>query len=495
LDNFWGLAMIFINMQKMIITARIIYCAMLLFAFPSRSGAENITNALQAFLQQRVEVEKRDAAIVVGLVDERGSYIVSNGKLDNGVHRDVDGDTLFEVGSITKTFTALLLQDMIERGDMKLDDPVAMYLPASVRMPSRNGKPITLLELVIHTSGLPENPDNLGPTWANYTTEELYTFLSRCKLTNDPGTRYEYSNLGALLLGHVIELRAGTNYESLLVDRVCRPLGMNSTRCILTSELKVRATPGHDPSGKAFWNEVRSPVFYPQGGLWTTANDLIKYASAYLCLTQTGLAPLFKKAREVHAQPGIPAQNLGSWVVQTDPLGRRFSFHAGDTAGYSAFVGFDEAKKRGVVILCSTSDPVDVDGLFALLIESEWHPDKRPREAKIGNHIYDSFVGQYQCSPQSASVIGIDIRRVGDRLFAQTTGSRPLGIRILLPPIEGELVPESETSLFGRLSGMPITFSRNSQNEVLGLTVQFGAKASYYKKISDRSSSPPEQSQ
>jgi CubicO group peptidase (beta-lactamase class C family) len=465
---------------------------MLLSAFPFRVVAEDFTNAIHAFLQQRVEAEKKDVGMVVGIVDEHGSSIVSDGKMDNGTDQEVNGDTLFEIGSITKTFTALLLQDMIERGDMKLDDPVTKYLPESVKMPTRNGKEITLLQLVIHTSGLPENPDNLGPTWADYSTDQLYAFLSGYKLTDDPGTRYKYSNLGASLLGHVIELKAGTNYESLVADRICRPLEMNSTRCMLTPELKVRLTPGHNQFGDSLWNENRSPIFYPQGGLRSTANDLLKYVSAYLGVARTGLAPLFEKTHEVHVQSGIPTQNLGSWVVQTDPQGRKFVFHAGDTAGYSAFVGFDETRHRGVVILCSTADPEDVDGIFALLLENEWHSDQRPKEIKISGSICDSFVGQYQRSPHSASAPGIGIRREGNRIFAQTTGPRSLAIRALLPSIEGELLPESETRLFGRLSGMPITFSRDTQNKVTGLTVQFGGETFYYEKISNQPPQAPE---
>jgi len=465
---------------------------MLLSAIPFRAAAEDFTNAIYAYLEQRVEVEKQDVGIVVGLVDEHGSRIISCGKLDNGTDQEVNGDTLFEIGSITKTFTALLLWDMIERGDMKLNDPVAKYLPRSVKMPTRNGKEITLLQLVIHTSGLPENPDNLGPTWADYTTNELYAFLSGCKLTDDPGTRYKYSNLGASLLGHAIALKAGTNYESLVVDRICRPLEMNSTRCMLTPELKARLTPGHDQFGDAWWNENRSPVFFPQGGLRSTANDLLKFMSAYLGLTRTSLTPLFEKTHAVYVQSGIPTQNLGSWVVQTDPQGRKFVYHAGDTAGYSAFVGFDEARHRGVVILCSTSDPDDVDGIFAILLENEWQSDQRPTAIKISDSICDSFVGQYQRSPHSASAPGVGIRREGNRIFAQTTGPRSLAIRALLPPIEGELLAESETCLFGRLSGRPITFSRDARDKVTGLTVQFGGETFHYEKISDQSPKAPE---
>jgi CubicO group peptidase (beta-lactamase class C family) len=95
-------------------------------------------------------LKKRDVGIVVGIVDEHGSSVVSCGKLDNDNDKEVNGDTLFEIGSVTKTFTGLLLQDMIERGEMKLDDPVAKYLPKLVKMPTRNGKEITLLQLATH---------------------------------------------------------------------------------------------------------------------------------------------------------------------------------------------------------------------------------------------------------------------------------------------------------------------------------------------------------
>ena len=126
----------------------IIVTALVLLFVPVPAAAEEFSHAVQAFLQQRARMEKRDAGIVVGRVDIHGSRIVASGSMENGTGRRVDGDTLFQIGSITKTFTALLLQDMIERDAMRLDDPVAKYLPASVRMPTRNGKEITLRQLV-----------------------------------------------------------------------------------------------------------------------------------------------------------------------------------------------------------------------------------------------------------------------------------------------------------------------------------------------------------
>jgi len=124
-------------------------------------AAEDFTNAVRAFLQDHVDLEKRSVGIVVGFVDEHGSRVVSYGKADNENSPEVNGDTLFEIGSVTKSFTALLLQDMIVRNEMKLSDPAGKFLPASIKMPIHGGKEITLLHLATHSSGLPRDYDGL----------------------------------------------------------------------------------------------------------------------------------------------------------------------------------------------------------------------------------------------------------------------------------------------------------------------------------------------
>src|SRR5262245_59461012 len=124
----------------------------------SASAADSYEDSVQAFL--RDNFDHASAGMVVGIVDERGSRVYSAGKLDNGTDRAVDGDTVFEIGSVTKTFTALLLLDMAQRGEVKLDDPVAKYLPEAVKVPAHDGKKITLVNLAAQDSGLPFNADN-----------------------------------------------------------------------------------------------------------------------------------------------------------------------------------------------------------------------------------------------------------------------------------------------------------------------------------------------
>ena len=161
------------------------------------------------------------------------------------VRRTARGDTVFEIGSGTKVFTSLLLADMAHRGEVALDDTIGKYLPPDVKMPERNGRSITLVDLATHTSGLPRLPTNLSPKdpnnpYADYSVEQFYQFLSTYQLTRDIGSQYEYSNLGGGLLGHILALRAGMSYEALVESRICDPLGMNSTRITLIPEMKRR---------------------------------------------------------------------------------------------------------------------------------------------------------------------------------------------------------------------------------------------------------------
>src|SRR5690349_19188681 len=147
--------------------------------------------ALKTFLHQTFD--GKNVGMVIGLVDEHGSRVFGAGSPDNGPSQEMNGDTVFEIGSITKTFTALLLQDMVESREMKLNDPVGRYLPESARMPQGNGKQITLLNLAAQDSGLPFNPSNLSSgenPFAAYTAEKLYDFLSGYTLTNDPGAKF-----------------------------------------------------------------------------------------------------------------------------------------------------------------------------------------------------------------------------------------------------------------------------------------------------------------
>lgn len=475
------------------ICLRVICFTILLLAFSFHVSAEDFTNAIHAYLQQRIEVEKRDVGIVVGIVDEKGSNIISCGKLDNGTDQKVNEDTIFELGSITKTFTALLLQDMVERGQMNLDDPVAKYLPKSVKVPAYNGVQITLRQLVDFTSGLPTTsitwiPKRADNPRAEYTVKKMYDFLSDYKLTRSPGTKYEYSTVATALLGQAVSLKASANYESLVVNRICRPLKMDSTKITLTGEMKKRFAAGHafgyvvPPS---YWGALA-----PSGGFRSTANDLLKYVSANLGLTASSLTPAMEKTQIAQFNEDDNNVDIALvWDITHRPDGTKIISEGGLTEGFISFICFDKTRRRGIVVLCNSQD-FDICGFGMLLLESQWQTEKRPQEAKISNEILDSFVGQYR--PRSTNgQPAVGIYRRGDNLFAQIS-LKMITMGVLLPPITGQLQPQSKDCLFDRVCGIPITFSRNAAGKITGFTVDCFGNTFSYDKISDQLPKIPE---
>jgi CubicO group peptidase (beta-lactamase class C family) len=429
-------------------------------------GSNALTDAeIRTMLRDNVDTDKEAVGLVVGSVDEHGTRVVSYGKLDNGTSTDVDGDTLFEIGSITKVFTALLLQDMVERGEMKLDDPVQKYLPESVRMQTYQGKQITLLHLATHTSGLPREVDNLSPrSWRNpgagYTVGQLYAFLSHCKLRHAPGTRQEYSNLGLELLGHVIALKAGKDYETLVVERICRPLGMDSTRVTLTPELKSRLAIGHAMPGRPVLGTDLSS-FPGAGGLRSTANDLLKFVSAYMGLTPSPLNPLMQKAEAFHSLESGAKLRLAWWGDGT------VFEHGGLTFGFKTELAFDSKKRRGIVVLSNCAN----SRFFPAVMEN-WHLLGRrsplpKRTVPVDTALFDRYVGQYQTDNREICTV----RRESERLMVQWIGhsdKRMAGFPSF------EVFPQSETVFYNEFFERQVMFLPATNDQAIKLILTGG---------------------
>src|SRR5262245_3221653 len=239
---------------------------------------------ISEILVKRIVQQKQAVGIVVGVIEPTGRRVVAYGNLGHGDPRTVDGDTIFEIGSISKVFTSLVLADMVRRNEVSLDDPAAKYLPENVRMPERSGKSITLLDLSTHSSGLPPVPSNLKPKdprnpYAGYSVDDLYQFLSSYTLPRDPGSEFEYSNLGAGLLGHLLAYRAGTDYENLIRVRITEPLGMPDTGITLSSSMKQRMATGHNSILASVLN-WDLPTLAGAGALRSSANDMLTLLEA-----------------------------------------------------------------------------------------------------------------------------------------------------------------------------------------------------------------------
>jgi D-alanyl-D-alanine-carboxypeptidase/D-alanyl-D-alanine-endopeptidase len=195
--------------------------------------------------------DANNVGLVVGVLKEGQQRVFAYGRVDRDSDRTPDGDTVFEIASVGKTFTTTLLADMHLAGELNWDDSLSGFLPEGVRVPQYRGKEITLLDLATQTSGLPSLPPNFRSTnplnpYADFTVDEMYAGLAQITLDRLPGAKYEYSNLGFGLLGHALERRAGTTFEEFVISRLCQPLGMGSTRMTLDEPLKARLATPHE---------------------------------------------------------------------------------------------------------------------------------------------------------------------------------------------------------------------------------------------------------
>src|SRR5580704_3045966 len=305
------------------------------------------TDEIREILIKRIDQQKQAAGIVVGVIEPAGRRVVAYGNLAKGDPLPVDGDTIFEIGSITKVFTSLLLADMVNRKEVALDDPAAQYLPENATMPERNGKPITLLDLSTHSSGLPPLPGNLKPE-ADYSVEDLYRFLAGYTLSRDPGSEYEYSNLGAGLLGHLLALRTGTDYESLIRSRIVRPLSMPDTGITLSSSMNQRMATGHNAMLAPVANSDLPTPLVGAGALRSSTNDMLTFLEAFLGYKESPLAPAMKAMLEVRRPAGQATIGLG-WIIMSDH-GREIVGQNGATGGFRSFVGYAPNERIGAVV-------------------------------------------------------------------------------------------------------------------------------------------------
>jgi CubicO group peptidase (beta-lactamase class C family) len=344
--------------------------------------AESDPKTIREALEQNTN-EKVGGSIAV-VVDDSDTRVVNVGT--TAVPQlALDADTVFEIGSITKVFTALMLADMVVQGEVALDDPVAKYLPPSVTLHER-GRPITLLDLATYTSGLPNLPGNFNREWfakpnpfADYAVDSLYQFLSTYTPEYEPGTHYEYANLGFGLLGLALARRARKSYEELLVERVSVPLGLAHTRITLTDDMKKRVAQGHAfPSLQPvpLWD---MPAIQGAGALRSTAKDMTVVLRACMRLRQTPLDGAFKTLLETRKPTGLAGTDVGlGWFISSNQ-NEEIVWKLGATGGQNAVIGFSTRRPRGALVLCNGPwhpmhvgmqlispdfDPGDVDSLM-----------------------------------------------------------------------------------------------------------------------------------
>lgn len=323
--------------------------------------------------------EGRNSSIVIGIVDNNGThYFAFGNKSING--SPADEHTIYEIGSITKVFTATLLAQQVLDGKLKLDDPVKKFLPDSIKFPSRNNVEITLGNLSDHTSSLPRMPTNFAPKnqenpYADYTVAQLYAFLSGYTLPRDIGSAYEYSNLAQGLLGHILALNAGMPYEKLMIKTIAKPLGMKETKITFDSKMKKNLAIGYN-QGKEVEN-WDIPTLAGAGAIRSSTFDMLKFLSANMGIMKSKLLPAMNMTHQVrHNKAGDMRVGLG-WIIAKGKNGDVI-WHNGGTGGYRTFAGFVKETGTGVVVMTNSTTGADDIGFYLL------NPDSKLQFTKPG---------------------------------------------------------------------------------------------------------------
>ncbi len=443
-----------------------------IFAFHSLAIGQDIDR----IIGDRLKNEPVGTSFSAAVIDEKGVKFYSVGKtskLENA--KPVDENSVYEIGSITKVFTGILLAEAVKRGEVKLDDPISKHLPKTVKTPTFEGKEITLLDLTTHSSGLPSLPDNFAPKdplnpYADFTVEQMYAALGRIKLPQEIGKKFEYSNLGVGLLGHILALKARMSYEDLVTKRILKPLGMNDSAITFSPKMKSNLALGHDEAGNQTSN-WDLPTLAGAGALRSTAKDMAKFVSANLGFTKTKISDSIAEAQKTRRSfENIPMKiGLNYIKSETGDTKVEVIWHNGGTGGYRAFAGFVKEAKKGIYIVTNGSDSVDDIGMHFLNNEVPLRKKEEPKTAiTLDKEILEKYVGVYELS----ATFSITIKLEGERLFAQAT-SQP----------RFELFAEAEDKFFVKEVKATVEFTKDEEGKVTGLILHQGGAATPGKKV------------
>lgn len=376
--------------------------------------------ALAATVAQRIHGDRSGACVAVAVIDKAVSRAVVCA--DPKAPRAIDADSAFEIGSVSKTFTGVLLAELVAAGTLGLDDPLQRFLPEGVRAPAFEGQAITLRHLLTHTSGLPSFPpgwpvpDPRNPYRA-IDEAALFAALGKATLTRAPGSRFEYANFGAMLLSWVVSQAADKPFDALVAERVFRPLGMRHS-FVGDAPTGVALAPGHLPNGSETPGWEFDARVAGVGGIRASLNDMVRYVDGQLGRGPDDVVARLRAGQQ--AVDGVEGRPM-AWGWMLAPLnGQQIHVHEGGTGGYSSFVGFDSARERGVVVLSDTAlTSLGGLGSLALHLLDAKVPLGAPRTvAAPPVELLDQLAGEWVLE----GGLRMSLRRKGEALEIQAAG-------------------------------------------------------------------------
>ncbi len=400
-------------------------------------------------------IQDKPGGLAMAWVDADGVAFFTAGKMSAENPAPITPDTIFEIGSVTKVFTSLLLAESERAGKVARFDSAAKYLlPADDPDQAALAK-ITLVSLATHTSGLPRLPFNIGPApdasadpYALYDRAALVTALRRHGAVAPTGGAVAYSNFGAGVLGEALGAAWGTSYEAALQQHVLDPLGLTHTTLEMAGRPATAGlAPGHaggKPTSSWTWQALA-----PAGALLSNARDLSRFLQAAL----GGASAPLHEAFAATITPLRPAPDVGGQIglawFTTGETESPMIWHNGATRGYHSFVGISPANHTGIVLLANSDANIDW-----LAIQLLGKPLPKPVSSAVANAA--EYIGRYPLNPTFA----IDITEVNGALFAQATRQPRLSLR--------EIASDRFT-----IVGVPaeISFTRDASGKVTTLTL------------------------
>jgi CubicO group peptidase (beta-lactamase class C family) len=311
------------------------------------------------------------AGICIAFIKDGKTTTYSYGEVKKGENQLPDADkTFFEIGSISKTFTGILLADEVIKGKMSFDDPINKYLPDSIGKMSYMDVPITLKTLSNHSSGFPRLPMNLykkgddaNNPYQNYDAGRLFSYLKTFKPYREVGVNYEYSNFAVGLLGTILAQQNQLSYEELLLQKICKPLNLRNTKISLDTTDKNNFAQGFDEKGKATsaWD---LNTLAGAGGIRSTTNDMAKFVEANMTKAPKQIQEAIELSQKVSFESGQNIVGLGWHIAKRKE--RTIYQHSGGTGGFRTFVGFDKERQIGVVVLSNSAEEVAMIGMGML---------------------------------------------------------------------------------------------------------------------------------
>lgn len=374
------------------------------------AAAQNLTDeSVETAAKPLVENRLVDG-LSIGYIEGDHSGIVHLGRANQAVEKPNDR-TLYEIGSISKVFTSLLLADATLRGEINIYTAANVANPARIRLPSHDGGSIKWIDLSTHRSGLPRLPDNMSPAdpsnpYRDYDSKKAAAFLNSYQLPRAPGKTQEYSNLGVSVLGYLLSQKIGKPYQQLLHERIATPLKMNDCTVSLSADQsKLLATP-HAQFGSptSQWTFADMPG---AGGIHATIRDMMKFARAQLNPPQGAIGEAIELAWKQHteADPSGAAMGLG-WMIAGDGQTR---WHNGETGGSTSAIFINRKYKCAVVVLCNTAVTGKIEELATQLLQqaaavqtNPQAPDTPGRDQNglpIDAKLRGRLAGRYQLAP------------------------------------------------------------------------------------------------